>query len=64
MGSTAEFAPGVLFQKKTMKKMASQQMESVASAPSAFALKMMKKSGWKEGEGLGKDSQAAPRTFE
>ena len=46
-----------LVQKKTLAKMGSSFVESVASKPSSFALRQLKKFGWKEGDGLGKNLQ-------
>lgn len=46
-----------LVQKKTLAKMGTTFVETVSSGPSAFALRQLKKFGWKEGSGLGKNLQ-------
>ncbi len=46
-----------LVQKKTLAKMGSSFVETVAQGPSEFALRQLKKFGWKEGDGLGKNLQ-------
>jgi Pin2-interacting protein X1 len=40
---------------KTLEKHGQQMNNSVGSKPSAFAMKLMEKMGWKEGQGLGKN---------
>mmetsp|Transcript_238 Transcript_238/g.290 ORF Transcript_238/g.290 Transcript_238/m.290 type:complete len:285 (-) Transcript_238:1352-2206(-) len=46
-----------LVQKKTLAKLAKNGNEFTASSPSKFALNFLKKLGWKEGDGLGKQRQ-------
>jgi len=53
MGVTEE----PLVQKKTLSKLSRTANEFAASKPSALAVNFLKKLGWKEGEGLGKDRQ-------
>jgi Pin2-interacting protein X1 len=46
----------MLLDKKTVKKLGSQLNHASASKPSSYAMKLMEKMGWKEGEGLGKNA--------
>jgi Pin2-interacting protein X1 len=45
----------MIFDKKTIVQLGSKMNDSAASKPSAYAMRMMEKMGWKEGQGLGKD---------
>lgn len=45
----------LLIDKKTVNRLGSQLVESHANKPSAYAMKLMQKMGWKEGQGLGKE---------
>lgn len=42
--------------KKTLQKMGENINENVSAKPSNFSMMMMKKMGWVEGEGLGKNN--------
>ncbi|GBG25907.1 G patch domain-containing protein 4 [Hondaea fermentalgiana] len=46
---------GALVQKKTLQKLAGMSNERAAAPPSAFASDFLKRLGWQEGDGLGKD---------
>jgi Pin2-interacting protein X1 len=46
----------MILDKKTIKKLGSELNHSGASKPSNYALKLMEKMGWKEGQGLGKNA--------
>src|SRR5688572_2503338 len=47
----------LIVQKKTLNKLASKPSEVLAQKPSEFSLNLLKKYGWKEGEGLGIQKQ-------
>lgn len=44
-------------QKKTLRKLGENVNDVVASGPSTFGVEALKKFGWKEGQGLGKNQQ-------
>src|SRR4051812_6711446 len=48
-------AVAMLLDKKTVHRLGGQVSEATASKPSAYAMKLMEKMGWREGQGLGKD---------
>ena len=54
--STIEEMVDHIVGKKMMEKMGSSMNESRAAPMGHFGSKMMKKMGWKEGEGLGKNN--------
>ncbi|RYG69442.1 hypothetical protein EON64_02725, partial [archaeon] len=45
----------MLLDKKTVQKLGSSLNHTSASKPSGYAVKLMEKMGWKEGQGLGKN---------
>eukprot|EP01035_Chromulina_nebulosa_P066147 gene66147-90541_t len=53
-----------LYTKKTIAKLGQQMSLSAASKPSSFALKQMKKMGWEEGQGLGKEGTGITKSIE